>query len=87
MPGKRKITIKTLTELGAHKLAELLMAEAAGNRQLEEAINERPRQTLQFETPAERFNACGASQPTADFYREPIDWLRCTELIQLPDRT
>src|SRR5258705_1631026 len=38
MPGKRKITIETLTELGAHKLAELLIAEAAGNRQLKQAI-------------------------------------------------
>ena len=39
MPGKRKITIDTLTELGAHKLAELLIAEAAGNRQLKQAID------------------------------------------------
>jgi hypothetical protein len=39
MPGKRKITIETLTELGAHKLAELLIAEAAGNRQLKQAID------------------------------------------------
>jgi len=38
MPGKRKITIDTLTELGAHKLAELLIAEAAGNRKLKQAI-------------------------------------------------
>jgi tetratricopeptide (TPR) repeat protein len=39
MPGKRKITIETLTELGAHKLAELLIAEAAGNTQLKQAID------------------------------------------------
>ena len=39
MPGKRKITIETLTELGAHKLAELLIAEAAGNRRLKQAID------------------------------------------------
>ena len=39
MPGKRKITIETLTELGAHKLAELLIAEAAGNRHLKDAID------------------------------------------------
>jgi hypothetical protein len=39
MPGRRKITIETLTELGAHKLAELLIAEAAGNRQLKQAID------------------------------------------------
>jgi hypothetical protein len=39
MPGKRKITIDTLTELGAHKLAELLIAGAAGNRQLKQAID------------------------------------------------
>jgi hypothetical protein len=39
MPGKRKITIETLTELGAHKLAELLIAEAAGNWQLKQAID------------------------------------------------
>jgi hypothetical protein len=38
MPGKRKITIETLTELGAHKLAELLIAEAAANRKLKQAI-------------------------------------------------
>jgi hypothetical protein len=39
MPGKRKITIETLTELGAQKLAELLLAEAAGNRQLKQTID------------------------------------------------
>jgi len=39
MPGKRKITIEALTELGAHKLAELLLAEATGNRILKQAID------------------------------------------------
>jgi hypothetical protein len=39
MPGRRKITIETLTELGAQKLAELLLAEAAGNRQLKQALD------------------------------------------------
>jgi hypothetical protein len=39
MPEKRKITIDTLTELGAHKLAELLLVEAAGNRKLKQAID------------------------------------------------
>ena len=38
MPGKRKITIATLTKLGADKLAELLLAGAAGNKQLKQAI-------------------------------------------------
>ena len=38
MPGKRKITIATLTELGAPKLAELLLAGAPGNKQLKQAI-------------------------------------------------
>jgi Family of unknown function (DUF6880) len=39
MPGKRKITIETLTELGVHRLAELLIAEAVGNRKLKQAID------------------------------------------------
>jgi hypothetical protein len=39
MPGRRKITIETLTGLGAQKLAELLLAEAAGNRQLKQALD------------------------------------------------
>jgi hypothetical protein len=39
MPGRRKITIETLTELGAQKLAELLLTEAAGNRQLKQALD------------------------------------------------
>jgi tetratricopeptide (TPR) repeat protein len=39
MPGKRKITIEALTELGAYKLAELVMAEATRNRQLKQAVD------------------------------------------------
>jgi tetratricopeptide (TPR) repeat protein len=39
MAAKRKLTIETLTELGAHKLAKLLLAEAAGNRQLKQTLN------------------------------------------------
>ena len=39
MPRKRKITIEALTELGAHKLAELLIAEATRNRKLKQAID------------------------------------------------
>jgi hypothetical protein len=38
MLGRRKITTETLTELGAQKLAELLLAEAAGNRQLKQTL-------------------------------------------------
>ena len=38
MPGKRKITIATLTKLGADKLAELLLAGATGNKQLKHTI-------------------------------------------------
>ena len=38
MPGKRKITISTLADLGPPKLAALLLAEAAGNKQLKQAI-------------------------------------------------
>src|SRR5262245_22318025 len=38
MPGKRKITIATLIRLGADKLAELLLAATAGNKQLKHAI-------------------------------------------------
>jgi hypothetical protein len=34
MVAKRKLTIETLSELGRHKLAELLIVEAAGNHQL-----------------------------------------------------
>ena len=39
MATRPKITIETLTKLGARKLAELLLAEAAGNRQLKQALN------------------------------------------------
>jgi hypothetical protein len=38
MPGKPKITIATLTELGADKLAELLLTGAARNKQLKQDI-------------------------------------------------
>src|SRR6266566_5565172 len=34
MVAKRKLTIETLTKLGRRKLAELPIAEAAGNRRL-----------------------------------------------------
>ena len=34
MVAKRKLTIETLSKLGRRRLAELLIAEAAGNRQL-----------------------------------------------------
>jgi hypothetical protein len=39
MATRHKLTIETLTELGAGKLAELLLAEAAGNRQLKQTLN------------------------------------------------
>jgi hypothetical protein len=39
MATRHKLTIETLTELGARKLAELLLAEAAGNRQLKQTLN------------------------------------------------
>jgi hypothetical protein len=38
MAGKRKITIATLADLGPQKLAALLLTEAAGNKQLKQAI-------------------------------------------------
>lgn len=38
MPGKRNITVANLTKLGADKLAELLLAGAAGNKQLKQTI-------------------------------------------------
>jgi hypothetical protein len=39
MVTNRKLTIETLTKLGARKLAELLIAEAAGNRRLKQTLN------------------------------------------------
>ena len=39
MVTNRKITIETLSKLGARKLAELLIAEAAGNRRLKQTLN------------------------------------------------
>jgi hypothetical protein len=38
MVTNRKLTIETLTKLGARKLAELLIAEAAGNRRLKQTL-------------------------------------------------
>jgi hypothetical protein len=38
MTTRHKLTIETLTELGARKLAELLLAEATGNRQLKQTL-------------------------------------------------
>src|SRR5215831_1905299 len=39
MVAKRKLTIETLSKLGRRRLAELLIAEAAGNRQLTQTLN------------------------------------------------
>jgi uncharacterized protein DUF6880 len=39
MVAKHKLTIETLSKLGRRRLAELLIAEAAGNRQLTQTLN------------------------------------------------
>jgi hypothetical protein len=39
MVAKRKLTIEILSKLGRRKLAELLIAEAAGNCQLTQSLN------------------------------------------------
>ena len=39
MVAKRKPTIESLSKLGRRKLAELLIAEAAGNHQLTQTLN------------------------------------------------
>lgn len=39
MVAKRKLTIETLSKLGRRKLAELLIAEAAGNHQMTQTLN------------------------------------------------
>jgi hypothetical protein len=39
MVAKRKLTIETLSKLDRRRLAELLIAEAAGSRQLTQTLN------------------------------------------------
>src|SRR6185369_14263171 len=39
MASRPKLTIETLTKLGAGKLAELLLVKAARNRQLKQTLN------------------------------------------------
>ena len=39
MVAKRKLTIETMSKLGRRKLAELLIAEAAGNHQMTQTLN------------------------------------------------
>jgi IS30 family transposase len=43
------------------KGTELSVHSQAYQNKLARQLNERPRETLQFETPAQRFNACVAS--------------------------
>jgi hypothetical protein len=50
MAGKSKITIATLVNLGAPKLAALLLAGAAGNKQLKQAIELAMTQERHFAT-------------------------------------
>ena len=40
MVSRSKLTLEALTKLGARKLAEVLLTEAAGNRQLKQTLNQ-----------------------------------------------
>jgi hypothetical protein len=54
MAEKSKITIATLVNLGAPKLAALLLAGAAGNKQLKQAIELAMTQERHFATACKR---------------------------------